>query len=198
MITARATELRNYYGVDFEKFEGITPDELNDYDEAGNTLLISTVLSKGISSDLRKYKMRWLIGAGADVDRRDNGPFFMTPLQHSVRVEDFDIFLFLIMRDRINLNAVSFATDCHANEKGFTALMLACRNGNEDMVRILCADPRISINQQNFCGETALIIAAQHKQDKCMQELLRAGADESLYDHSGKTWRDYQLGSINY
>ena len=68
--------------------------------------------------------------------------------------------------------------------------MVAAWHKRDKFVKALCDDPRISINQQDFNGYTALIKAAIKGSRKCCQILLEADADTRIVDHDDLTALD--------
>jgi hypothetical protein len=72
------------------------------------------------------------------------------------------------------------------NKKGYTALALAIKSGNMDLVRLLLsvgADP----NRKNNSGQTSLFLACWHNFEIVVRLLLDNGADINSVDHRGWT-----------
>ena len=79
--------------------------------------------------------------------------------------------------------------DC-ADDKGDTPLIVACRNGNVEIARMLIkAGARI--NLQNNEGTTALMVCAETGNKAIAKELIEAGADRHLKDKDGRLFGDY-------
>jgi len=73
-----------------------------------------------------------------------------------------------------------------ANRYGVTALSLACRNGNAEMIRLLLeagADVKAALPG----GETPLMIAARTGRVECVKLLADAGAEIDARDRRGQT-----------
>ncbi len=73
-----------------------------------------------------------------------------------------------------------------ANRYGVTALPLACRNGNAEMIGLLLkagADVRMTLPG----GETPLMIAARTGRVECVKMLLDAGAEIDARERRGQT-----------
>lgn len=193
---AKIMSIDNYYGDEYEKEYGdINPSEANAYMKDGNTLIISVVRNRGKSFEKKKEKIKWLIGKGADVNRRDNGHRYMPPLSHAVQVNDYEIFKFLLNECKADPNVGSkdpYGTGkLRQKNEGNMPLMVAAWEGKDKFVDILCKDPRTSINQQDSNGFTALIKAGLKGNEKCMQILKDAGADQKIVDIEGKNYEDH-------
>ena len=63
--------------------------------------------------------------------------------------------------------------------------MVAAWENQIDMVKDLCADERISLNQQDGNGFTALIKACIRGNKECRKIIEEAGADTTILDHEG-------------
>uniref|UniRef100_A0A1X7STK9 Uncharacterized protein n=1 Tax=Amphimedon queenslandica TaxID=400682 RepID=A0A1X7STK9_AMPQE len=72
----------------------------------------------------------------------------------------------------------------HTNEKGKTALMLACKRGHEDIVHSLLS-AGANVNIQNNKGWTALMIASEHNHISIIHMLLQANANPHLKNSKG-------------
>ena len=75
--------------------------------------------------------------------------------------------------------------------EGNMPLMVASYHGREDIVRLLCEDERISINQQDSNGFTALMKACMNGNTRCRDILQEYNADERIVDINGKTAMDH-------
>ena len=189
-------KLDNTYLDDYSDFSVPAGVDINEYLPNGNTLIISVIRNrdKNISLSQKKKKIEWLIKNGANVNKRDRSERFFPPLTHAVQLDNYELFLFLL-------------NDCHANpnvgsknpysskllrqqNEGNMPLMVAAWHKRDKYVKALCDDSRISINQQDFNGYTALIKAAIKGSRKCCQILLEAGADTRIIDHDDLTALD--------
>ena len=61
----------------------------------------------------------------------------------------------------------------------------------ERILRALCKHPKISINQQDANGFTALIKASMNGNAKCRNTLLDSGADTRIVDLDGRSAEDW-------
>ncbi|KAJ1475668.1 ankyrin repeat-containing domain protein, partial [Baffinella frigidus] len=61
------------------------------------------------------------------------------------------------------------------NEDGFTALMLASRNGHLEAVEALLEVPKIDTNKKNSYGSNAMHYAAMYAHREVVQALRRKG-----------------------
>ena len=193
-------QINRYYADSYENIEevlGITiPDkkDINAYLSNGYTLIISVVRSKHIPINQRKKKIRWLIEHGADVDRRDCGKYYFPPLSHSIQNNDFEMFKFLLHECNANPNVGSRnphdAGKIRQKNDGNMPLMIAAWDNKLDYVKELCADKRISLNQQDGNGFTALIKACYWGWVECRDVIIAAGADQKIVDRDGYTAED--------
>ena len=71
--------------------------------------------------------------------------------------------------------------------EGNMPLMVAAYHGREALVKMLCEDERISINQQDSNGYTALMKACMNGNTRCRDILLEYNADERIVDINGNT-----------
>lgn len=188
-------EIDEYYALSYDDIQPPTAQEANAYFDNGNTLIISTVRNRAHTIAERKEKIRWLIAHGADVDKRDCGRRYIPALSHAVQMGDYDMFIFLLKECNANPNVASRnpydAGKVRQKNEGNTPLMIAAWEGKELFVRVLCEDPRTSINQQDANGFTALIKACTNKYFKCRDILLEYGADTKIVDINGKNYEDH-------
>jgi len=192
-------KLDEYYAdsyVDVEKVLGIpalSGEDINAYLANGNTLIISAVRNKHPLRQ-RMAKVRWLIEHGADVNRRDCGKYYFPPLSHAIQTNDFEMFKYLLHDCQANPNIGSRnpydAGKIRQKNDGNMPLMIAAWDNKIPFVRELCADPRISLNQQDGNGFTALIKACYWGWLECRDILIAAGADEKIVDRDGYTAQD--------
>lgn len=169
-------------------------DDINAYLSNGNTLIISVVRNRRAPMSQRKEKIRWLISIGADINRRDSGKYYFPPLSHSVQNGDFEMFKFLLHECKANPNIGSRnphdAGKIRQKNDGNMPLMIAAWDNKLEYVKELCNDPRISINQQDGNGFTALIKACYWGWLDCRDILVAHGADTKIVDRDGYTAED--------
>lgn len=58
------------------------------------------------------------------------------------------------------------------NEKGFTPLMIACQNGNLEIVKVLLTNRNLNLQTRTESGDTVFDIACQNNYDKILSYLL--------------------------
>lgn len=183
------------FAESYKDFEPLTQGEANAYLPDGNTLIISAVRNRKRSFRVRKEKIKWLIAQGADIDQRDCNRRYFPPLSHAIQVGDYEMFLFLLKECRANPNVGSrnphSAGKLRQRNEGNMPLMVAAWEGKTRFVEELCKDKRISINQQDANGFTALIKACANGNSGCRDILLSAGADKKIVDIEGKTAADH-------
>ena len=194
-------KINAYYADSYEGMEsalGVTipnREDINAYLPEGNTLIISVVRNRNKPLNQRKEKIQWLIGHGADVDRRDCGKYYFPPLSHAIQNRDFEMFRFLLHECRANPNVGSRnpydAGKIRQKNDGNMPLMIAAWDNRVEFVRELCADPRISLNQQDGNGYTALMKACHWGWLECRDIIRAAGADERIVDRNGYTAEDH-------
>ncbi len=194
-------KINAYYADSYEDMEsvlGVTipnREDINAYLPEGNTLIISVVRNRNKPMNQRKEKIRWLIGHGADVDRRDCGKYYFPPLSHAIQNRDFEMFRFLLHGCGANPNVGSRnpydAGKIRQKNDGNMPLMIAAWDNRVEFVRELCADPRISLNQQDGNGYTALMKACHWGWLECRDIIRAAGADERIVDRNGYTAEDH-------
>ncbi len=194
-------KINAYYADSYEDMESVpgvripNREDINAYLPEGNTLIISVVRNRNKPLNQRKEKIRWLIGHGADVDRRDCGKYYFPPLSHAIQNRDFEMFRFLLHECRANPNVGSRnpydAGKIRQKNDGNMPLMIAAWDNRVEFVRELCADPRISLNQQDGNGYTALMKACHWGWLECRDIIRAAGADERIVDRNGYTAEDH-------
>ena len=101
----------------------------------------------------------------------------MEELLQAVEDGNIDIVSGMIS-DGININLQDI--------RGYTALMIASRNGYDNIVDLLIKS-KANINLQNDAGSSALIFASARGNDKVVDLLLKAGANINLYDKNEQT-----------
>lgn len=206
MNTAFLIELNNYYSDNYENHKKPTKEEANAYipegQSFGNTLIINAIRNNKASFEQKKKKILWLISCGADINKKDCNRRFFPPLSHAVQMGDAKMVAFLLNECASNpnignRNPFDAGRIRHKNE-GNMPLMIASyfttKEWNEKRERILidlCKHPKISINQQDANGFTALIKACMNGNAKCRNILLKYGADTKIVDLDGKNADDW-------
>lgn len=190
-----------YYADSYEDIEsalGVTipnREDINAYLPEGYTLIISVVRNRKKPMNQRKEKIRWLIRQGADVDRRDCGKYYFPPLSHAIQNQDIEMFRFLLHECKANPNVGSRnpydAGKIRQKNDGKMPLMIAAWDNRVEFVRELCGDERISLNQQDGNGYTALMKACYWGWLECRDIIRAAGADERIVDRNGYTAEDH-------
>jgi ankyrin repeat protein len=83
---------------------------------------------------------------------------------------------------------IAFGVPVNAvDEEGSTPLMGACARGDLRCAEVLLRAARLRINQKDFQGRTALILAALNNQDQVVTLLMKAGADLNGRDQTGQS-----------
>jgi ankyrin repeat protein/serine/threonine protein kinase len=73
-------------------------------------------------------------------------------------------------------------------DDGYTALMIACQNGYENIVKILLGHRGVNLNlREKIYGSTALIIASLNGYQSIVKALLNVGADPNIQKDYGYT-----------
>lgn len=202
-------KLDEYYADSYENVEEVlgipvlSKADINAYLANGNTLIISAVRNKKHPLQQRIAKIRWLIERGDDddakeidkvINRRDCGKYYFPPLSHAIQINDFEMFKFLLHDCQANPNIGSRnpydAGKIRQKNDGNMPLMVAAWWNRVKFVRELCADPRVSLNQQDGNGFTALIKASANGFQECRDIILEAGADPKIVDRDGHTAMD--------
>lgn len=189
----------NYYdSLYLDSYDGIESpncDEINGYLSDGNTLIISALRYKGATLEQKKKKIKWLIANGADIDKRDCNRRYFPALSHAVQLRNLDMVLFLLKECAADPNVGSRnphdSGKVRQKNEGNMPLMIAAWTGDEGIVRALCEDERISINQQDANGFTALMKACMNGNRRCRDILLDAGADVRIVDIEGRNYIDH-------
>ncbi|KAI9671342.1 MAG: Ankyrin-2 [Alyxoria varia] len=121
--------------------------------------------------------VRMMLGAGANVEARDDGPRGRTPLQHAAESGDIDIVHAL-------LEAGADVNSPPAEDRGVTALQAAAIHGYLGLVQVLLeANADVNAAAALIKGRTALEGAAEHGRIDVLQMLVDNGA---LIQGSGK------------
>lgn len=192
-------ELDHAYLDDYSELTVPAGVDINEYLPNGNTLIISVIHNNRVSVAKKKKKIEWLIKNGADVNKRDRSDHYLPPLSHILQkreenYEYFDLFIFLLKDCNANPNVGSknpySSRLLKQQNEGNMPLMIAAWHKKPRYVKALCEDPRISINQQDDNGYTALIKAAIKGSERCCKILLDYGADYKIIDHQEMTAAD--------
>lgn len=199
-------ELNNYFSDNYDNYKKPTIEEANAYIPegryVGNTLIINAIRNKNVSFEQKKKKILWLLSCGANIDKRDCSRRFFPPLSHAVQMSDAKMVAFLLNECEANpnignRNPFDAGKIRHKNE-GNMPLMIASYfttkewdEKREQILRDLCKHPKISINQQDANGFTALIKACMNGNAKCRNILLKYGADTKIVDLDGKNADDW-------
>lgn len=190
--------MEHFNSLFLDSYDGVekpTNEEANGYLRDGNTMIISTVRNNRVTLEQKKKKILWLISCGADVDKRDNSRRYFPPVTHAVQKNDADMVGFLLKECNANPNIGSRNPHdsgyLRQKNEGNMPLMVAAFHGREALVRLLCEDERISINQQDSNGYTALMKACMNGNTRCRDILQEFNADERIVDINGKTAMDH-------
>lgn len=166
----------------------------NCYLTNGNTLIISAVKNEEVPVKQRIEKIRWLISNGADVDMRDHENKNFPAITHAIKRHNYELFNFLLKECNANPNIGSRNPydigKVRQKNEGNTPLMVAAWENQIEMVRDLCNDERVSINQQDSNGFTALIKACYWRNLECAEIIEKRGADTTILDHEGMSADD--------
>lgn len=194
--------INDYYSDSYEDIEkelGMRlptkgDEDWNCYLSDGSTLIISAVMNTEAPFEQRKEKIRWLIQRGADIDRRDHESKNFPPLTHAIKMHDYEMFSFLLRECNANPNVGSRnpydVGKIRQKNDGNMPLMVAAWENQIDVVRDLCSDKRVSLNQQDGNGFTALIKACYWGNKECRKLIEDAGADKTILDHEGLSAED--------
>ena len=179
----------------YDDIEKPSLEEANGYLRDGNTMIISVVRNNKVTFEQKKKKILWLINCGADIDKKDCSRRYYPPLTHAVQKNDVEMVGFLLKECHANPNVGSRNPHdsglLRQKNEGNMPLMVAAYHGRESLVRMLCEDERISINQQDSNGYTALMKACMNGYTRCRDVLLEYNPDERIVDINGKTAMDH-------
>lgn len=194
--------INDYYADSYEDIEEVLgikipskgDENWNCYLSDGTTLIISAIKHTGATIEQRKNKIRWLIQKGADIDKRDHESKNFPPITHAIKMRDYKMFSFLLCECDANPNIGSRnpydVGKIRQKNDGNTPLMVAAWENQVNIVRDLCLDKRVSLNQQDGNGFTALIKACYWGNKECRKLIEEAGADKTIFDHEGFTAED--------
>lgn len=184
---------------DIEKKLGIKmpakdAEDWNYYLANGTTLIISAVKNDTVPVKQRIEKIRWLYNNGADVNLRDHESKNFPAITHAIKMHDYELFIFLLKECNANPNIGSRNPydigKVRQKNDGNMPLMVAAWENQIEMVRDLCSDKRVSINQQDANGFTALIKACYWGNLECRKIIEKSGADTTILDHEGFSAKD--------
>lgn len=155
---------------------------LQNYD--GTIQDMSSLLIAAVSRENTEFTA-WLLLQGADVNVRVRSQYadtISTPLAtackkqqpHQVR---------LLLKHGADPNALSGSE----HNGPFSPLVYAIQVKNQEILRLLLADPRTNVNQQLVFGSTALHFAVAQNNTDAVRRLLEAGADVLQKNNDGKT-----------
>lgn len=169
-------------------------DDWNYYLANGTTLIISAVKNDSVPVKQRIEKIRWLINNGADVNKRDHESKNFPAITHAIKMHNYEIFTFLLNECNANPNIGSRNPydigKIRQKNDGNMPLMVAAWENQIEMVKDLCADKRVSLNQQDGNGFTALIKACYWGNTECRKIIESSGADTTILDHEGFSAED--------
>lgn len=169
-------------------------DDWNYYLANGTTLIISAVKNDSVPVKQRIEKIRWLINNGADVNKRDHESKNFPAITHAIKMHNYEIFTFLLNECNANPNIGSRNPydigKVRQKNDGNMPLMVAAWENQIEMVKDLCADKRVSLNQQDGNGFTALIKACYWGNTECRKIIESSGADTTILDHEGFSAED--------
>lgn len=152
--------------------------------EVGSQALLRAAGSStvGVADKDRSDTVAFLLDRGVDVNAKDREGWtaLLLAADEPDRVS--------VMRTLLDRGAdVNAKCNCSGYEHGgWTALMIASRNGSSEIVRMLIAK-HADVNLKNNLGQTALALAANHGGADVVQTLLDAGADVNAPDISRQT-----------
>ena len=171
----------------------------------GHHVIVAQLLESGASVNIKDHNgsnilhkaawydcaevMKILLGSAeidvnvADTSQRSQNALMLAAIRGNVRVVE----LLLGRKDlRPNLRADK------------TALMLAALEEQLEVVKLLLKDPRVSINDQDDFGATALMLAAYSGCESTVDALLDAGADAEITDGNEEGGGTPLLRAIDY
>lgn len=168
--------------------------EWNCFLSNGLTLIISAVKDTEHPKKQRMEKIKWLVQNGADINKRDCESKNFPPITHAVKLHDYEMFHFILFECNANPNVGSRnpydVGKIRQKNDGNMPLMVAAWENQIEMVRDLCSDKRVSLNQQDGNGYTALIKACYWGNKECRELIEKAGADTTILDHEGLSAED--------
>lgn len=183
--------------------------DINHADKNGKTPLM---YAAQYNADVRTVK--YLLDKGAKIDAKNRNEW--TALMYAVRynpnptvMEDLilrgantqanSVGLTITMLASCNPNPgvlltfLKYINDVNSTtDKGKTAMMYACENGQDSSVIKMLIDSHADLHAKDENGKTALMYALEHyAKPEAIYVLLSAGAKTDDTDNAGKTVRDY-------
>lgn len=170
-ISKNLEKLDSLFLEDWDEYPAI--DNVNFYLSNGYTLLISCIRS---NNKLKYNKLIFLIErCNADINKTDNKKYFLTPLSHSIQVNDFKAFSILLDHGAdYNKGSIKETREEYikCRNEGNTPLMIACFHNRKRFVEKLCEYKDIGLNQQDSNGFTPLFKCAIKKHKELYNYLL--------------------------
>ena len=88
----------------------------------------------------------------------------------------------------VNLLLQNGASPCIGiSENGFTPLMMACYKGYLEIAQVLIKADKSTVNQADFDGTAALLIASMCRHTEIVHLLLENGSDPNMTDNDGRS-----------
>jgi ankyrin repeat protein len=152
-------------------------------DEVGSKALLAAARSTSVGADVehRNDAVKLLLSRGVNVNAKDNEGW--TPLLLAT-----DHNMPSVVQTLLDGNAdVNAKCECSGYlSGGWTALMVASREGRADLVKMLVARHAV-VDLRNKTGRTALAVAAAKGDADVARILLDDGADANAPDDDGRT-----------
>ena len=79
------------------------------------------------------------------------------------------------------------ADACAVDRKGSNAFMGVAFKGHQQVAEWLLENTRCHVNQQNYAGQTAMMMASLFGREAMIKLLIDHGANSALQDHQGNT-----------
>jgi ankyrin repeat protein len=115
-----------------------------------------------------------LIRHGCDINATDNAA--MMPLHYACQENHVDV-VKLLLSHNVIVDA--------PNNDDMTPLQFASQEGATEIVRMLLSTKRVEVNRRDRTGMTAIRLAVIRNQVATIEELLKFGADPSIFDNNG-------------
>ena len=88
----------------------------------------------------------------------------------------------------VNLFLQNGASPCIGNsENGITPLMMVCYKGNLEIAKVLIKADKSTVNQTDFDGKSALILASLYGHNEIVRLLLKNGSNPNMTDNDGRS-----------
>ncbi len=152
-----------------------------------NDVDVDRIDKKGETALLKAVKMgnleyvNLLLEKNASVDLSGQNEY--TPLMVAVSNENVPIVRRLLEVPGIDINRMAYDREYGT----VSALHIAARAGNDQIMDLLLSAPSIRLDVQNSDGQTPLHIAAIADNDGMVNRLIQAGAQVNLQDQVGST-----------